>query len=48
MSKKLVINCATCDARNVSEETLSSYESININAASDHFLRIPLFSISIM
>jgi hypothetical protein len=32
--KKLVINCATCDARNVSEETLSSYESININAAS--------------
>lgn len=34
MSKKnLVVNAATCDARKVSDETLSSYENINLNAA---------------
>ena len=31
--KKLVVNAATCDARKVSEETLSSYESISLNTA---------------
>lgn len=31
--KKLVVNSAICDARNVSESTLKSYESISINAA---------------
>lgn len=31
--KKLVINTSLCDARNVSEETLESYENITINAA---------------
>lgn len=31
--RKLVVNAAICDARNVSEETLNSYESIDINAA---------------
>ena len=31
--KKLQINCALCDARHVSEEILSSYESVSINAA---------------
>lgn len=31
--KKLIINSATCDTRNVSEETLDSYENISINAA---------------
>jgi hypothetical protein len=33
MSKNLVVNAATCDARKVSEETLSSYENIKVNAA---------------
>lgn len=32
--KKLIVNCAVCDARNVSELTLKSCESIEINAAS--------------
>lgn len=32
--KKLLINTAVCDARNVSEETLKAYEEITINAAS--------------
>ncbi len=31
MAKKLMINCGTCDARNVSEETLQAYENIIIN-----------------
>lgn len=31
--KKLVINTALCDARNISEDTLECYESITINAA---------------
>ena len=31
MAKKLMINCGTCDARNVSEETLAAYEQIVIN-----------------
>ena len=34
MAKKMVVNCATCDARKVTEETLASYESVIINAAS--------------
>lgn len=34
MAKKMVINCANCDARKVTEETLSAYESVMINAAS--------------
>lgn len=33
MAKKFMINCATCDARKVTEETLSAYESVTINAA---------------
>lgn len=33
MAKKMVINCANCDARKVTEETLSAYESVMINAA---------------
>lgn len=33
MAKKMVINCANCDARKVTEETLAAYESIMINAA---------------
>ncbi len=32
MAKKLMINCGTCDARNVKEETLAAYESIVINS----------------
>ncbi len=31
MAKKLLINCGSCDARFVSEATLSAYESIAIN-----------------
>ncbi len=31
--KKLIINTAVCDSRNVMEETLKSYEEININTA---------------
>lgn len=30
---KMKINCATCDARNVTEETLAAYEQIEINCA---------------
>ena len=33
MAKKLVINCATCDARSAREETYAHYESIVINCA---------------
>lgn len=33
MAKKMVINCANCDARRVTEETLAAYESVMINAA---------------
>ncbi len=33
MAKKLIVNCATCDARMVSEATLQAYESILINSA---------------
>lgn len=32
--KKLLVNAAICDTRSVTEETLNSYESIEINAAS--------------
>ncbi len=31
--KKLIVNSAVCDTRSVTEETLNSYESIEINAA---------------
>ena len=31
--KKMIVNCATCDMRTVSEETLQSYEQIVVNAA---------------
>ena len=30
--KNLMINCDLCDARNVSEESLSHYEQITLNA----------------
>lgn len=33
MSKKLVINCASCDARKVTEEKLMAYDEVVINAA---------------
>lgn len=33
MAKKMIINSAFCDARNVKEETLAAYESIIINSA---------------
>ena len=33
MAKKLFINCATCDMRNVSEENYLQYENITINSA---------------
>jgi len=33
MAKKLMINCATCDARNVQEENYQHYEQIVINCA---------------
>lgn len=32
MGKKMIINCGSCDARNVQEETLAAYESIVINS----------------
>lgn len=32
-SKKLIVNAATCDIRNITEETLKNYESICINSA---------------
>ncbi len=31
--KKMIVNCAMCDMRNVSEETLKNYEQIVVNAA---------------
>ena len=31
--KKMIVNCATCDMRSVSEETLQSYEQIVVNSA---------------
>jgi len=31
--KKMMVNCAVCDMRSVSEETLKSYEQIVVNAA---------------
>lgn len=31
MAKKMIVNCGSCDARNVSEETLAAYESIVVN-----------------
>lgn len=31
--KKLQVNCAVCDARNITEEILSAYEAVQINAA---------------
>ena len=31
--KKLMVNVATCDIRDITEETLQSYENICINAA---------------
>ena len=33
MAKKLMINCATCDARNAIEENYAHYEQITINCA---------------
>lgn len=33
MAKKMIINSAVCDARKVTEQTLSSYESIVINSS---------------
>ena len=33
MAKKLMINCANCDARNILEENYSHYEQITINCA---------------
>ena len=32
MAKKMIINCASCDTRQVSEQTLEKYESIVVNA----------------
>lgn len=32
MAKKMVVNCGTCDARNVMEETLQAYEAVAVNA----------------
>ena len=34
MAKKLMINCGSCDARNVAEETLAAYETVTINCGS--------------
>ena len=31
--KKMIVNCATCDMRKVSEETLQAYEQIVVDAA---------------
>ena len=31
--KKMMVNCAVCDMRSVSEETLKNYEQITVNAA---------------
>lgn len=32
MAKKMVVNCGTCDARNVMEETLQAFEKIVVNS----------------
>ena len=29
--QELIVNCSICDARNVTEETLASYQSLSIN-----------------
>lgn len=34
MARKMVVNCGTCDARNVMEETLQAYEKVVINSGS--------------
>lgn len=34
MGKKLKINCATCDVRNLREEVLQAYDSVSINCTS--------------
>ena len=31
--KKMIVNCATCDMRKVSEETLQNYEKVMVNCA---------------
>ena len=31
--KKMIVNCATCDMRKVSEETLQNYEEVTVNSA---------------
>ena len=31
--KQMIVNCATCDMRKVSEETLQNYEQVTVNAA---------------
>ena len=31
--KKMIVNCATCDMRSVSEETLQNYEQVVVNSA---------------
>lgn len=33
MAKKLIVNCATCDARKILEENYSHYEQITVNCA---------------
>lgn len=33
MAKKLIINCASCDARNIREEDYAHYEAISVDAA---------------
>ena len=33
MAKKLIVNCATCDARTMQEENYAHYETIVINSA---------------
>ena len=46
MAKKLLINCASCDARKLQEENYSAYESNHLQIQTFQFLtwRIPLFS----
>ena len=29
--KKMIVNCATCDMRKVSEETLQNYEEVTVS-----------------
>lgn len=33
MAKKLIVNCATCDARNLRQEDYAHYEAITVNSA---------------